>query len=185
MTSGPTAVQMVTSATLEIALFGATTMAAVLAPLLFANSRAACVYGVAPLAAHADDKIQFRDLSSLQIHSCLFPIVLRAFPGLGPGSGATRENRLNPFGRSAEGRRAFHGIEHCQPSACSSANVDDTSAGFNSLDGHVHDLGDFRNGRADDACDERIFGIDDLQNAFRREKVDVDGPRITPFSAHV
>src|SRR6267142_5661088 len=49
MTSGPTAVYIVMSAVFDIVVFSEHTIATVFAPLLFANSRAASVYGVLPL----------------------------------------------------------------------------------------------------------------------------------------
>ena len=51
ITSGPTKVCIVRSAVLDIGLFSTQTTATVFAPLLFANSMAAWVYGVFPLAA--------------------------------------------------------------------------------------------------------------------------------------
>src|SRR5438445_13124939 len=51
MTSAPTAAHTVRSALFDIGVFSTQTIAAVFALLLFANSSAASVYGVVPLAA--------------------------------------------------------------------------------------------------------------------------------------
>src|SRR5438093_3201204 len=58
ITSGPTKVCIVRSAVLDIGLFSTQTTATVFAPLLFANSMAAWVYGVFPRSEEHTSELQ-------------------------------------------------------------------------------------------------------------------------------
>src|SRR5262245_49791527 len=72
MTSAPTVVHIVKSAIFDIGLCSTQTTAAVFASLSLANSSAACVYGVFPLAAIAMTRsllVSFLDLRSVAAFS--------------------------------------------------------------------------------------------------------------------
>src|SRR5439155_22376849 len=108
-----------------------------------------------------------------QICRSLFPIVFRAFDRLCERFDATGDHRLYPFRRRAERGRAFRGVERGDAPARSCAYVNDSPTGADGLDCEVDEPGDIGNRGGYSTGNERILAIDNLQNTFSWEEIDV------------
>jgi hypothetical protein len=77
---------------------------------------------------------------------------------------------------------AFGGIQHAQPAAGASSNVEQPTAGAKAIDDGIYGLANAANFRCDGRSHALIFGVDDAEHSFGRLTVDAVGSRVRLLS---